>query len=303
MIEPIFQIKKESENKKEGIFVLEPLEAGYGQTLGNALRRVLLTSLPGAAVTTVKIAGVRHQFTNLQGLKEDIVELILNIKKLRIHLDIEGPVKIKLEATGPGEVTADQIKTPAGVEIVNKDLVLGNLADKKAKIECEMTVEKGYGYLPFEGRKGETLGIIPIDAIFTPISRVNYNVETTRVGRVANYDRLIMNITTDGTITPEEAMKEASQILVLYFNQIIEPKVVQKEKDGKVKLPTDVVRLTIEELSLPTRIANALEKNGYKSVGDLVGGKRKDIVKIKNLGEKSMKIIDIALAEKGVEIS
>lgn len=303
MNEPIFQLKKEKENDKEGVFILEPLEAGYGQTLGNALRRVLLTSLPGAAVTFVKIAGVRHQFTTLSGLKEDIVEFILNIKKLKIELKVEGPVKITLEATGPGEIKADKIKAPAGVRVVNKDLILGSLADKKSKISCEMTVERGLGYSPFEERKSEILGVIPVDATFSPIVRVNYNIGTTRVGRIANYDRLVLEIVADGTITPGDALRQAARILVSYFNQIVEPKLAPKEKKGKLALSADVLKLTIEELSLPTRITNALENSGYKTVADLVQGKRAEIAKIKNLGEKSVKIIDVALAEKGVEIS
>ena len=302
-MEPIFQLKIEKETSTEGVFILEPLEAGYGITLGNALRRVLLTSLSGAAVTFFKIAGVRHQFSALNGLKEDIVEFTLNLKKLRVRMDIEGSAKMTLETNGPGEVTADKIKTPAGVEIINKDLVLGHLADKKAKISCEMTVERGLGYSPFEERKSETLGLIPLDATFSPVLRVNYTIGTTRVGRVANYDRLVIEIVTDGTITPSEALKEAAKILVSYFNQVIEPKLAPKEKETRLKAPTEVLKLTIEELSLPTRIANALEKNNYKTVADLIEADRKDLVKIKNLGEKSMKIIDIALGEKGVAIS
>lgn len=302
MLEPIFHIKTESETEQEGTFILEPLESGYGQTLGNALRRVLLTSLPGAAVTFVKVTGARHQFTTLPGLKEDIVEFILNVKKLRIRMEVEGPVKINLEMVGPGEITADKIKTPSGVEVLNKDLVLGHLADKKAKISCEMTVEKGYGYVPFEDRKSETLGLISVDSAFSPIVRVNYHVETTRVGRVANYDRLILEVVSDGTISPSEAMREAARILVSYFNQVVEPKAIEEQTESKVVVPSDLSRLTIEELFLPTRISNALEKNDFRTVSDLVGSRRREIPKIKNLGEKSMKIIDAALVEKGVEL-
>ncbi|MDP3954793.1 MAG: DNA-directed RNA polymerase subunit alpha [bacterium] len=302
MTEPIFEFKTEKKSPDQGVFVLSPLATGYGLTLGNALRRVLLSSLPGAAVTFVKIAGARHSFATLPGLKEDIVQFIFNVKKLRIRLDVEGPVKITLDASGPGVVTAAQIKTSAGVEVINKDLILGNLADKKSKLSCEMTVENGFGYSPFEERKSETLGVIPIDATFSPIVRVNYNVETARVGRVANYDALSIEVATDGTITPEEALKESAKILVSYFQQVIEPKTYKKEKESnKSKVPADALKLTVEELSLPTRITNALEKNGFKTAADLVGEKRKEIVRIKNLGQKSIKIIDVALAEKGVE--
>lgn len=302
MSQPIFQTKTEKETKSEGKFILEPLEQGYGQTVGNALRRVLLTSLPGAAVTFVKIAGVRHQFTTIAGLKEDVVELILNIKKLRIRYSGEKPVKISLETTGPGEVTAQKIKAPANVEIINKDLVLGTLADKKSKLGLEMTVERGFGYSPFEERKSETLGVIPIDAAFSPVTRVNYTVEATRVGRMTNYDKLILEVTTDGTIAPSSAIREAGKIIISYFEQIIEPKKVKVEKRQEIEVAPEVLKLMVEELALPTRIVNALEKSGYKTVEDLVGANKKDIAKVKNLGSKSMKIIEAALSEKGVEI-
>lgn len=300
MVKPIFQIKSEKQTESEGVFVLEPLEAGFGHTLGNALRRVLLTCLPGAAVTFIKITGVRHQFTTLPGLKEDIVEFILNVKKIRIKMSGDKPVKISLEATGPGEIKAGKIETPAGVEIVNKDLVLGHLADKKSKISCEMVIERGLGYSPFEERKSETLGVIPVDAIFSPVVKVNYTVGTTRVGRVANYDRLILEITADGIISPAEALKKAAQILVSYFGQIIEPKVHREEKEGKSSLSPDVLKLTVEELSLPTRITNALEKSGLKTVADLLETDKKQISSVKNLGDKSVKIIEAALKDKGV---
>lgn len=279
---------------------MEPLERGYGHTLGNALRRVLLTSLPGAAVTFVKIAGVRHQFTTIPGLKEDLTEFILNIKQLRIRMDTQKPVKLILEAVGPGEVNAAKIKTPAGVEIFNKDLVLGNLSDKKSKISCEITVERGFGYSPFEERESEILGVIPVDALFSPVVQVNYRVETTRVGRVADYDRLVLEIATDGTILPSQALREAAEILVVYFTQVAEPKQPSKKKEGSLKTPSEVLRLTVEEIALPTRIANALEKNEYKTVADLVNAKKEDLATIKNLGEKSIKIIEAALKEKGV---
>lgn len=302
MIKPIFQIKTEKETPNEGKFFLEPLEAGFGHTLGNALRRVLLTSLSGSAVTFIKIAGLRHQFTTLPGLKESIVEFILNVKKLRIQMSGDKPVKLTLEATGPGEIKAGKIQTPAGVEIISKDLILGHLADKKSKFSCEMTAEKNFGYSPSEERKSETLGVIPIDAIFSPVRRVNYTIETTRVGRAANYDRLVLEITTDGTISPRDALKEAAQILLNYFEQIVEPKVLKEEKEEKSKLSPEALRLTVEELSLPTRITNALEKSGYRTVADLLTTNRKEVSSVKNLGEKSVKIIDAALKEKGISI-
>ncbi len=300
MLGPIFSIKPKKETADYGEFVIEPLEQGYGHTLGNALRRVLLTNLPGAAVTQVKITGVRHQFSTLEGLKEDVVELILNIKQIRLKYKGEKPIKIKLEAQGPGEVKASDIKTPAEVEIVNPELVLGRLADKKSALKAEMVVESGFGYLPAEERKSDTLGVIPVDASFTPVKRVNYKVEATRVGRRTDLDRLILELTTDKTISPSDALKETAKILASFFNQIVEPKEVPIEEEKKEELPSEVLKLTVEELNLPTRIANALRKGGYETVADLTAAKPADVAKVKNLGEKSTKIIQAALKEKEV---
>lgn len=301
MEEPLFQVKAEKESQNKGVFVIEPLEQGYGHTLGNALRRVLLTSLPGAAVTFVKIAGVRHQFTTLAGLREDLVDLILNIKKIRIKYQGKEPVKIRLEVTGPGEVTAKKLKVPVKVTIANPDLVLAHLSDKKAKLSVEMTVEAGFGYSPFEERKSDVLGVIPVDAAFSPVTRVNYQVEATRVGRLTNYDRLILEVETDGTIAPLEAVKEAAKTLIAYFKQVVEPKVPKKKVEEQPDVPHVTLRLTVEELNLPTRIVNALEKAGYKTVADLITVDKKEIAKVKNLGEKSLKIIAAALKEKEVD--
>lgn len=302
MTEPAFSITKEAEKTDFGRYVIEPLEAGYGHTLGNALRRVLLTSLPGAAVTQVKISGVRHQFTTITGLKEDAVELILNIKQLRIKYKGEKPVKLTLGATGPGKVTAAKIKTPAGVEIVNRGLVLGSLADKKSKLSAELTVEAGLGYSLAEERKTSTIGLIPVDATFTPVIHVNYRVEATRVGRRANLDRLIMEITTDGTIAPKEALVSAAQILADHFQQVVKPKKAKLVKVAKEVVAPAVARLTVEELGLPTRIANSLRGAGLGTVVDLTGASKVDLEKVKNLGEKSVKIIEAALIDKGVKL-
>lgn len=302
MIESIFEVKKEKEEKDRGVFAIEPLQAGYGITIGNALRRVLLSSLPGAAVTFIRVNGVRHQFSTVPGLKEDMVEFILNVKKLRIRFEGDKPVKIRLEATGPGKVTAKQIKTPTGVEIINKDLVLGTLSDKKSKLVCEMTVEKGYGYSPFEDRESEILGVIPVDASFSPVKRVNFKIASTRVGRITNFDRLILEVWTDGSIKPWEAVSRSAAVLVAYFNQIVSPRHSKVEKPEKPK-DSEITKLSVQELSLPTRVANALEKADYKTVSDLVNVDKKALAKVKNLGTKSVKIIEAALAEKGVTLS
>jgi DNA-directed RNA polymerase subunit alpha len=300
MTEPLFQIKKEKETRDFGHFVIEPLEPGFGHTLGNALRRVLLAALPGAAITQLKITGIKHKFSTLEGLQEDIIEFILNLKQVKINYEGKKPVKINLDKTGPGEIKAGEIKTPATVTIANPDLVLGHLATKKNRLKAEMLVESGYGYLPAEEREIEKLGEIPVDAIFTPILQVNYRVEATRVGRRTNLDRLVLEITTDGSIKPSKALKQAAEILVKYFHQVVEPKKAPKVKKIKPEMSDLTLRLTVEELDLPTRIANALRKGGYGTVGDLVVTNEEKLAKVKNLGEKSVKIVEAALAQKGV---
>lgn len=302
MITPTFQFKVEKETPDFGVFVFEPLQQGYGQTLGNSLRRVLLSSLPGAAIVQAKITGVKHLFSTLKGLKEDIVELTLNLKKVRIKYSGDKTVKITLDKTGPAVITAGDLEVPAEVEIVNKDLVLGTLADKNSRIKGEFLVESGFGYVPFEEREGGEIGIIPLDAIFTPVLRVNYHVGATRVGRVTNFDRLTMEITTDGSISPHDALVESAQTLTSFFDQIVNPRQVEEEAGGKAEKTAEEPSLTIEELELPTRIVNALLKVGIKNVADLQRTGRKKVSKVKNLGGKSLKIIEAALAEKGIEL-
>ncbi|KPJ70648.1 hypothetical protein AMJ51_01325 [Microgenomates bacterium DG_75] len=302
MTQPLFRIKKEKETKDFGHFTIEPLEPGFGSTLGTALRRVLLSALPGAAITRVKITGVKHKFSTLEGLREDIIEFILGLKQVKVSYEGKKPVKLTLDKTGPGEVKAGDIKTPATVEIANPDLVLGNLASKKNRLKAEMIVESGYGYVPAEEREVEKLGEIPLDAIFSPILQVNYRVEATRVGRRTDLDRLVLEINTDGSLKPSKALKQAAEILVSFFHQIVSPKKMPKKKKEKIELPDLTLKLTVEELDLPTRIANALRKGGYGTVADLVAAKEADLAKVKNLGEKSVKIVQAALSQKGVSL-
>jgi DNA-directed RNA polymerase subunit alpha len=302
---PIFEVKKEQADGVYGRFVIEPLEQGYGHTLGVSLRRVLLSSLPGAAITQVKISGLKHQFSPIKGVKEDGVDLILNLKKVRLFYDGDKPVTLKLEAQEVGEVKAGSIKTPPDVKIANPDLVIATLTDEKAKLEIEMQVETGVGYLPSEERKVATIGVIPIDADFSPVQRVAYKVEETRVGRLTNYDRLILEIWTDGTIDPESALKKAAEILVLYFNHIVSPSVAKPQDQEFKQGNSDNLQLeniSVEELNLPTRVINALEKGGYETVADVIKAGRQGLVKVRNLGEKSVKIIEAALAEKNISL-
>lgn len=301
MLKTLFDIKTEESKNDFGRFVIEPLEQGYGQTLGNSLRRVLLSSLPGAAITQVKINGVKHKFSTLEGMSEDVIEFILNLKEVRIKYEGKKPVKLELEKNGPGEVKAGDIKASAGVEIVNKDHVLANLANKQSKLKAEITVECGFGYAPASEREVDKLGLIPIDAAFSPIKRVNYQVEATRVGQRTDFDKLILEITTDSSIKAKDALVSSAEILLTFFNQIINPKKVEVKKEKKAKIDSEIGSLTLEELDLPTRIVNALRKNGYGTVSDLFGANPNDLAKVKNLGDKSIKTIKAALKKQGVE--
>jgi len=301
--QPIFEIKEEDKKKNYGKFVITPLAQGYGNTLGNSLRRVLLTSLDGLAISTVKISGVRHQFQTLKGMAEDVVELSLNLKEVRLssETEIKKPVKATLEVKGPGEVKAGDINVSSDVEVVNPELVLAKL-NKGAKISANMTVAAGVGYSPAEDRKSKEIGLIALDASFSPVLRVNYKVEETRVGRLTDHDKLVIEIWTDGTTKPKEAIIKASKILIEYFNQIVSPvkvKKVKKEKEANGLGP--VGNLSVEEISLPTRVANALVKAGFDTVEKLSKADKKDLSKVRNLGEKSIKIIEAALGEKGVK--
>lgn len=304
MLDPKFTVKVAEEKDGYSQLVIEPLKQGYGHTLGNALRRVLLSSIPGAAVTSIKVKGVKHQFSTLKGMSEDIVQLVLNIKSLRVKLENDESATLRIEASGPGEVKASDIQTPANVTITNPDLVIAHLADSNSTLSAELTVETGWGYSLAEERKSNAIGVIPVDALFSPITRVNPKVMSTRVGRLTDFDKLVLEVWTDGTITGQEALAKASQMLVEHFAQIINPDspetpVVSESND---QYPQEILKLTVEELDLPTRIANALRKGGFKTVGDLLEAEREEIVKVKNLGERSVGLVDTALAQKGVSL-
>lgn len=306
MIEPNFKVEEEVNEAKYSRFAVEPLEPGFGHTLGVALRRVMLTSIEGAAVTSVKIEGVKHMFSTLPGLKEDVVELILNIKTLQVKLaDGQTEARMTLSKSGPGKVTAGDIEVTEGVEIVDPEHHLGSLADKNSKLEIEFTVERGLGYSLSEERKISTVGVIPIDAIFSPIQKVNYKVEQTRVGRQTNYDKLVFEVWTDGTVNAREVFDESSRILVSYYSLISQPKSggVESVEEGAPVVPAlsdDLMRMTVDELDLPTRIYNSLRNAGIETVGDLLKTPRRELMTYRNLGAKSLSIIDESLAEKGI---
>lgn len=283
--------------EKDGYAKLEitPLAQGYGDTIGNALRRVLISSLPGAAATKVKIKGVQHRFSTLPGMKEDVIELLLNLKEVRFKLKSGDLAQIKLSKTGPGVVTVADFELPANVEVVNKDKVLANLASKKNKLEMEVDIESGYGYSPFEERKLEKLGLLPIDAVFSPVLRVTYKVGETRVGRMTNLDRLILDVWTDGTILPKDAVGQSAKILSQYMAKIsggetvVAPLAVE-EKDEEL----------IETLELNTRVENALKKEGIETVAQLTTYKKVDVKKIKNMGQKSVQEIKEKLEDRNL---
>ncbi len=300
---PSFTVSEAEATASRARLVIEPLEQGYGHTLGNALRRVLLTSLPGAAITSVSIDGVDHQFTTLEGLSEDIVELILNIKQVRVKADHDGTGILRLSASGPAEVTAADIEAEAGFSVVNTDQPIATVAKGK-KLEVEMTVETDTGYRMASEAESEMIGQIAIDALFSPVEKVSYKVESTRVGRRTDFDRIVMDVQTDGTITPAMAVEQAARILAKQFTQVFDPVVIEEETEETQLSPeeAEVLRLTVEELDLPTRIANALRKGGYKTVGDLVGVPRDTVSKVKNLGGKSVDLINEALSKKGVSL-
>lgn len=293
------------QTKNQGSFIVEPLPQGYGMTIGNALRRVLLSSLPGAAITAVKIQGVTHEFSTLKGVKEDMVQFLLNVKRVRVGLNgATEAVTLKLSAKGPGEVKAKDIEAPTGVSIANPDEHLATLADAKSKLEVEMTVEPGTGYMPVEDRKASGIGVIPLDAVYSPVVRVNYQIEATRVGSNTNFDKLTMDILTDGTIDPEEAVKKSAEILVQGVGLLVEPAAQGEEVEEAPKprrAPGKVdTSATIEELELPTRVNNALHSAGIETIEDLLNTAHDKLSSIKNLGAKSVKDIEAKLAEKGL---
>lgn len=305
MVDPNFIIKPEVEDTHYGKFIIEPLEQGYGQTLGNSLRRVLLASLEGAAITSIKIEGVKHQFSTIPGLKEDVVELILNLKKVRLQISDDEPVSLSLSKKGPGIVTAGDIEAPAGVEIINKDHILGTLADKKAVLDISMTANKGYGYVTSDEKHIDEVGVISMDALYSPITRVNYKVEATRVGRMTNLDKLVMEVWTDGTVSPSDALKKSANILVMYFTQVFEPKIHTPQENTVITpaVSEEILKMRIEELDIPTRIVNALANGGIETVGQLISTPRSNLMKVKNLGTKSLAVVEEKLQEKGVMLN
>ncbi len=298
-------IEKNDENNY-GKFVIEPLERGYGTTLGNSLRRVLLSSLPGAAVTSIKIDGVLHEFSTIPNIVEDTTEMILNIKKLVLKYEGNERKIIRIEHSGPKDLTAADIYPDAEVDVLNPDLHIATL-DSGAKIYAELTVERGRGYISADQqsiKNDDLVGQIPIDSIFTPVKRVNFTVDNTRVGKRTDYDKLILEVWTNGSITPEEAISLSAQILIEYLKLFTEIDdtyaqveiLVEKEEEKKDK----VLEMSIEELELSVRASNGLKRASINTVGDLIEKTRDEMGKIRNLGLKSLEEIDRKLKELGL---
>lgn len=281
-----------------GKFVVEPLERGYGSTLGNTLRRVLLASLAGAAVTSIKIDGVSHEFSTITGVGEDVLQIILNIKEIVIKSHAEGVKVISLKAKGKGSVKAGDIVHDAEIEIINKDLVIATL-EGNGKLNIEMTVEKGKGYVTAENNKkpNHPIGTIPVDSIFGPVQKVNITTEEVRVGQEINYDRLVLDVWTNGAITPEEAVKESAKILARHVDMFVNigqrAESLEIHVSGKEETKESVLEMNIEDLELSARSSNCLKKAGIKTVKELMPYSETDLMKIKNFGAKSAKeVID-----------
>lgn len=304
---PRVECVEKTEDGSYGKFVVEPLERGYGTTLGNAMRRILLSSLPGAAITSVKIEGVLHEFSTVPNVKEDVVEIILNLKGLAIKAVGDVPTTAVIDVVGPAKVTGADIKSDGSVEVVSKDHHIATVSEG-GRLYMELTIDKGRGYVTAEKNKSANLaiGVLPIDSIYTPIKRVNYYVENTRVGQITDYDKLTLEVWTNGTITPEEAVSLSSKILIEHFKLFLTltdhaDKVeimVEKEEDKKDK----VLEMTIEELDLSVRSYNCLKRAGINTVQELITKSEEDMMKVRNLGKKSLEEVEQKLNALGLSL-
>lgn len=297
------ELKQTEQDGNRATFAIEPLHSGYGMTLGNSLRRVILSSLGGAAVTAVKIDNVAHEFATITGVKEDVVEIILNLKKLRFKVYNDEPQFLILTKSGKGQVTAKDIKATSEVELVNPDQLIATLDNDKAKIGMEIKVEKGRGYVPVEARENEKLevGMIAVDAIYSPVQRVRYNVENTRVGGVTDLDRLVMEVETDGTISPAEAISQAAEILVNHFSIVAghSQAPATTEGAGEERLESGAAKIMIEEINLSPRTTNALLNNDIKSMRDLLRLGDQELKDLKGFGAKAYDEVKDKIAELG----
>lgn len=309
---PKIEIVEISDDSRYGKFVCEPLERGYGTTLGNSLRRILLSSLPGAAVTSVQIEGVLHEFSTIPGVREDVTDIILNLKALCLKLYSDEPVVLRIDVTGAAEVTAGDILPNSDVEILNPELHLATV-DDSGTLKMEITVERGRGYVPGDKNKrpDHVIGVIPIDSIFSPIQRVNYQITDTRVGNVTDYDKLTLEIWTDGSMRPEEAVSKASSIMVAHLKLFQNMAGTPPEEEGSEGTFTEVpeetgsktMEMTIEDLDLSVRSYNCLKRAGINTVAELVQKSEDDMMKVRNLGRKSLEEVKKKLVELGLALT
>ena len=300
---PNFSVKVAEEiTPNHAVINVEPLLQGYGHTLGNALRRVMLSSLPGAAITTIKFMGADHQYTTIPGWSLNLLDVMLNLKQVALSSSTDDEGTLSLKIKGAKRVTAGDIECSAGYEVINKDLYIVDLADG-AELDIEMKAGVGTGFLTLTDAQTTLVGEILVDAIFSPVINVSYRVEATRVGRQTDFDRLILDITTNGSTTPLEAVEQSARILATQFTQVFEPINVPEEHTDMIANPQEAkaMLLTVEELDLPTRISNALRRGGFKTVHDLVNTPRSKVVAVKNLGEKSVVIIEEVLAARNIK--
>jgi DNA-directed RNA polymerase subunit alpha len=311
MLDFIPKITSEDADQKVGTFVVEPLDRGFGYTFGNSLRRVLLSSLEGAAVTSVKIEGVAHEFTSVPGVREDVIDVILNLKGLicRLHGD-SGEVEVQVQKDGPGTVKASDIEAPADLEILNPDLVICHLAEG-ARFEMTLTIARGRGYVPAEGNKGPetTIGVIPVDSLFSPVRRVQYDVDPARVGQRTDFDKLKLEITTDGSMTPKDAVKDAAELLIKYLSIFTDidaaDLALRPETTGtEAAAPSahGMENILIEELELGVRSYNCLKRVGIETIGDLLAKSEAELAAIPNFGKKSIEEVKETLATHGLNL-
>lgn len=306
---PRIETEELSADGKYGRFVVEPLERGFGNTLGNSLRRVLLSSLEGVAVTSIKIDGVLHEFSTIPGVKEDVTEIVLNMKSLVAKLHSNGPKVVEISAEGPCEVTAESIKCDSEVEILTPDLHIATLGED-SKLNMEITLDKGRGYVPAERNKlisgNEVIGVLPVDSIYTPVLKVNYTVDNTRVGQITDYDKLTLSVWTNGVINAQEAVSLAAKVLTSHLNLFVDLSdrgynteiMVEKDDKGKEK----VLEMTIEELDLSVRSFNCLKRAGINTVEDLISKSEEDMMKVRNLGRKSLEEVIYKLSTLGFSL-
>ena len=307
---PNISVEEISDDKRYGKFVVEPLERGYGTTLGNSLRRIMLSSLPGAAVSQIKIDGVDHEFTSSPGIKEDVTEIIMNVKSLAIrnNSETDEPKTAYIEYSGEGVIHASDIQVDQDIEIMNPDQTIATLSGKDAKLYMELTITKGRGYISAEKNKSDSfpIGVIAIDSIYTPVERVNVTVENTRVGQVTDYDKLTLDVYTNGSLSPDEAVSLAAKVLSEHLSLFIDLSENAKTAEVMVEKPDDdkekALEMSIDELELSVRSYNCLKRAGINTVQELISKSPEDMMKVRNLGRKSLEEVLAKLKDLGLEL-